>query len=88
MDALFTHATILIGDDSGTIISDGAIAIQGDTIQAVGPSADLEAMYTDRPQYNCSGKAIMPGFINSHTHTVLAVLRGTVEDMDVGSVYG
>ncbi len=69
-------------------MSDGAIAIQGDTIQAVGPSADLEAIYTDRPQYNCSGKAIIPGFINSNSHTVLTVLRGTVEDMDVGSVYG
>ena len=82
MDALFTHATILIGDDSGAIISDGAIAIQGDTIQAVGPSVDLEAAYTDRSQYNCAGKAIIPGFINSHTHTVLTVLRGTVQHAD------
>ena len=27
------------------------------------------------------GRPLLPGFINAHTHSVLTVLRGTVEDM-------
>jgi len=85
---LITGATVLTHNDNRKIIDDGAVAIEGDRIIAVGPSDDLRQRFPDMETLDASGKAVMPGFINSHTHTVLMVLRGTVEDMTGDAIFG
>ena len=87
MDMLITNATVVTCDADGTIIHDGALAVVDGRIAAVGKTADLERAHHDLERVDASGKAALPGLINSHTHTVLTVIRGTVEDMDVDSVY-
>lgn len=87
MDLLIKNGTLVTCDDRRTIIQDGAVAIQGDKIVALGKTNDLEAGFSHLPTLDARGKAVLPGFINAHTHTVLNVLRGVVEDMDVSSIY-
>ncbi|MGE0751617.1 MAG: amidohydrolase family protein [Variibacter sp.] len=86
MDLLITKATIVTGGAERRILHDAAIAIKGQTIAAVGPSATLEARFQDVPRMGGRGLAVLPGFINAHTHTVLTALRGTVEDWDGDTV--
>ena len=62
--------------------------MRGDRIVAVGDSDTLLAGHPDLQRMDGAGKAILPGLINSHTHTVLLVLRGTVEDMIGDVIYG
>ena len=81
MDALLTKATLVTGDSAGTVISDGALAVQGDRITAIGNSPDLEERYPDLPRISLARRAVIPGLINCHTHTILTVLRGGVEDL-------
>ena len=57
-------------------------------IAAVGPSADLARDHAGLEVVDGRGKAVLPGYINSHTHTVLLVLRGTVEDMAGDAIFG
>jgi len=52
------------------LIEAGAIAVNDGVIVAVGPSAELRAMYTATQTLDVSGKAICPAFIDPHTHTV------------------
>ena len=85
---LITGATVLTQDDHRTILSDGAVAVTGDRIAAVGPSAELAGRFPDAEVVDGRGKAVLPGFINSHTHAVLLVLRGTVEDMSGDAIFG
>ncbi len=85
---LITDAMVLTLDDDHTIIDNGAVAIEGDSITAVGASDDLRQRFPDLETLDATGKAVMPGFINSHTHTVLLVLRGTVEDMSGDAIFG
>jgi 5-methylthioadenosine/S-adenosylhomocysteine deaminase len=87
MDVLIKNATVVTGGATGEIINDGTVVVRGDKIVAVGSTAELESSYQNLEVIDGRGKAILPGFINSHTHTVLNVLRGTVEDMEVDSVY-
>ena len=84
---LIKNATVVTCDDEGTIIRDGAVAIVDGRIAAVGKTADVEPAYNHLQSIDASGKAVLPGLINAHTHTVLTVIRGTVEDMDVNAVY-
>lgn len=63
------------------IIEDGAVVIEGGRLAAVGRTADLEprARHTGSApgirEINCSGLAVMPGFVDSHTHLVFAGSR-------------
>lgn len=54
------------------LIEDGAMAISGDKIIAVGHSADLLSRFSPKASLNASGKVICPGFVDPHTHVVYA----------------
>jgi 5-methylthioadenosine/S-adenosylhomocysteine deaminase len=87
MDLLITDATVVTCDDDRRVIERGAVAIVGDRIAAVGDTAALEQAYPDCARMSVRGLAVLPGFINAHTHTVLTALRGTVEDWDGEIIY-
>jgi 5-methylthioadenosine/S-adenosylhomocysteine deaminase len=85
---LIKGATVVTGDGQRRIINNGAVAIRGNQIIDVGEAELLASLYPDFEIIKGVGRAVLPGFINSHTHTVLTVLRGTVEDMEGDVVYG
>ncbi len=49
-----------------------AIAIDAGRIVAVGPSTALRAQVQARMQVDCSGRVLLPGFVEPHTHLVFA----------------
>ena len=61
-------------------IDNGAIAIEGQTIVAVGPLAKVEATYPDAAIAHYRDSAILPGFVNAHSHLELTVMRGFLEN--------
>ena len=63
------------------IIPNGAVAIQGDTILEVGTSADLLEKYPDAERINAEKRAIVPGFVDPHTHLVWAGNRAHEYEM-------
>jgi len=58
-------------------IKDGAIAIEGEKIIAVGSTPEIVARYAAAsPEIiDCTGKIIAPGFVDSHTHLVFGGSR-------------
>jgi imidazolonepropionase len=62
------------GDRLGNleIIKDGALLIEGETIQAVGQREVILSKYPDAPKLNASGNVVMPGFVDPHTHLLWA----------------
>jgi len=54
------------------IIEDGAIAIVGDRIQAVGESDELRSTYEADETIHAVGRVVMPGFVDPHTHLIWA----------------
>ncbi len=54
------------------IIPNGAILITGETIRAVGSSAELRAAYPHEPALDAQGMAALPGFVDAHTHLIWA----------------
>jgi 5-methylthioadenosine/S-adenosylhomocysteine deaminase len=88
MDLLIENVVVVTCDDARTIHQDAAVLVLGDRIAGVGRAEDLARQRPGVARMDGRGKAVLPGFINSHTHTVLTVLRGTVEDMSADAVYG
>jgi len=61
-----------------TILDNGAVAVDGTTIEAVGRRGAVRRSRTDR-MVNLGELLLMPGLINLHTHLEEGVLRGTLD---------
>ena len=81
VEKILAHGTVLTMDGAYTLIEDGAVAIQGEVIAAVGPSAEILASYQPNEVVDCSGCAVMPGLVNAHTHVPMTLLRGLADDL-------
>jgi len=80
-DLLVAGGTVVTMDASRTILDDGAVAVKGDTIIAVGPRSALEAKYAAAQTIDAQGKLVLPGFINGHTHVPMTLFRGLHDDV-------
>jgi len=60
-------------------IEDGAIAIDGSTIAAVGSRAEILAQFPNALAQDFDEAAIIPGLVNTHSHLELTVMRGFLE---------
>jgi len=80
-DLLLTNAIVITMDENYQIFEPGAVAIQGDHIQAVGMQTEIKAQYQSEQVLDCQRKVVMPGLINAHTHTPMSLLRGLADDL-------
>lgn len=63
------------------IIEDGAVLIQGETIAAVGTTAQLRSLYPKEEDFEAKGRVVMPGFVDPHTHIIWAGDRAAEFEM-------
>jgi 5-methylthioadenosine/S-adenosylhomocysteine deaminase len=81
VDLMVTGGTVLTMNGTRTVYENGAIAVQGDTIVAVGSRNQLEAKYVASQTVDARGKLLLPGFINGHTHVPMTLFRGLHDDV-------
>ncbi len=60
-------------------IKNGAVAIEGSKILAVGARADIFKRLPGAPINDFGEAAILPGLVNAHSHLELTVMRGFLE---------
>jgi 5-methylthioadenosine/S-adenosylhomocysteine deaminase len=80
-DLLLTNAMVLTMDQDLHRYPNGAVAVQGDSILAVGTSEELSRTYQPAQVIDCAGKVLMPGLVNAHTHVPMTLLRGLADDL-------
>ncbi len=68
VDLLLQHATIITMDATRRILTDAAIAVQGNRIVLIGTSSEVAAQCTAKRVVDCLGKVVMPGLIDAHGH--------------------
>jgi 5-methylthioadenosine/S-adenosylhomocysteine deaminase len=74
---VFAHTTVVTVD---AVRDDVALAVQGDTIAAIGPTDQIQRTYPQAEVYDGRGKALFPGLINCHAHLAATLARGFNED--------
>jgi 5-methylthioadenosine/S-adenosylhomocysteine deaminase len=78
---LIHDTTIVTADDAGSILYDAALAVRDGRIAALGPTAELRAKFPDAEHIDARGRAVFPGFANTHTHLSRVLARGIYEDL-------
>lgn len=77
-DLLIENCAVLLPDLD--VAEAYAIAVQGQTIAAIGPASDLRRAYSPRQALDGTDKLAIPGLIDAHTHTAQQLIRGAVID--------
>jgi 5-methylthioadenosine/S-adenosylhomocysteine deaminase len=86
-DLLIRNALIATFNCADSFIADGAVAIRGDRIAAVGTTGEMTARFEAHTTIDGRHFLAMPGLINTHGHTPLVVTRGLIEDLSSAPMY-
>ena len=81
VDLLIAGGTVITQNEGREIINDGAVAVRGDRILAVGPAKELAGRYTARRTLDATGHLVFPGLINTHTHLFQTFQKGLGEGL-------
>src|SRR5262245_30965255 len=58
-----------------SVIPGGAVVVEGERVAWVGPSAELPPIPPGAEVIDASGRVVLPGLVDSHTHLVFAGSR-------------
>jgi 5-methylthioadenosine/S-adenosylhomocysteine deaminase len=81
VDLVVTGGTVLTM--AGANIDDGSVAIDKGVIVGVGTSKDIARDFAGTQVISAKGKAVLPGFVNTHTHVPMVLFRGIADDRDL-----
>jgi 5-methylthioadenosine/S-adenosylhomocysteine deaminase len=83
VDLIVRGGTVVTMDRERRVIENGAVAVKGGRIVAVGSAPEIERQYAAREVVNAGGKVVIPGLINGHTHVPMTLFRGLADDLDL-----
>ena len=81
VDILITGGTVVTM--AGPNIERGSVAIRNGEIVAVGASSEVDRNYDAKTVIKAGGHAVVPGFVNAHTHAPMTLFRGIADDREL-----
>ena len=87
-DLVLSATWIVPIEPAGRVLEDHAIAFRDGLIAAVGPAADIDARYFAGERVHLDGHAVVPGFVNAHTHAAMTLFRGLADDLPLDAWLG
>ena len=76
MDILIKNATIFSLNKEKPVLKNGALLIQNDKIDKIGPTGTLEKDYSSDQVLDADGRVVIPGMICGHMHFYSAFATG------------
>ncbi len=86
VDILITGGTVITMDPERRVLENGAVAVVGDRIEAVGSAEELAGRYAPREVIDARRKVVMPGLIDGHGHAGHGLVKSL--GTDTGEWYG
>ncbi|MGH8378825.1 MAG: TRZ/ATZ family hydrolase [Gammaproteobacteria bacterium] len=79
---LVIHARWIIPvEPEGSILEQHAAVIRDGRILAILPSSEARREFRSAETVELPGHALIPGFVNAHTHAAMTLLRGLADDL-------
>ncbi len=82
IETLIINANIFTGNPDAPNVSDGAIAIDGRRIVAVGPESEIVKAFAGRENIDAAGGIVHPGYIDPHLHLMSVPFHSLSIDPD------
>src|SRR5580700_11541585 len=80
-DWIWTGRYVVTMDAQRRVIENGAIAIVGDHVAAVGTRASIDRDWQPKQRLDRPDAILAPGLINTHTHAPMSLFRGIADDL-------
>jgi len=80
---IVANGIVITVDGTRRVLNPGSVAINGTQIVAVDTPAAIAARYRSADTIDASGKVVMPGLINTHTHAAMVMFRGLGNDLNL-----
>jgi 5-methylthioadenosine/S-adenosylhomocysteine deaminase len=80
-DLIITKGILLTMAPGSVPIQNGAMAISGGKIAAVGTASEIKKSFVAPKTIDARGGLIMPGLVNAHTHAAMTCYRGLADDL-------
>jgi len=80
-DLLIRADVVVTQDDDRRVIHNAGVVISGGIVQSVGDYDKLCLSYAPTERLDLSGKMLMPGLVNGHTHLPMTLFRGFADDL-------
>src|ERR1022692_479432 len=80
-DFIWSARYVITMDAQRHVIPNGAVAIKGDRILAVGTKTDIDARFQARQRLDRPDAILAPGLIDTHTHAAMSLFRGIADDL-------
>lgn len=82
VDLLIRGGAVVTMDSARRVLEDGAVAVRGTRIVAVGPSTELDARYVADETIDAARQIVMPGLIDGHGHAGHGLVKSLGMDTD------
>lgn len=80
---IVANGIVITVDGTRRVMNPGSVAINGTEIVAVDTPAAISARYRSADTIDATGKVVMPGLINTHTHAAMVMYRGLGNDLNL-----
>jgi 5-methylthioadenosine/S-adenosylhomocysteine deaminase len=80
-DWIVSARWVLTMDPHHRLLENGAVAIRGERIAAVGAKTEIDRRFQANQRLDRPDAILMPGLINTHTHAAMSLLRGIADDL-------
>ena len=80
-DLVLSASWVVPVEPAGCVLEDHALAVRGGSITALGPADEIDARFSTRERVHLDGHALVPGFVNAHTHAAMTLFRGLADDL-------
>jgi 5-methylthioadenosine/S-adenosylhomocysteine deaminase len=78
---VITNGIVVTMDGGNRIINPGAVAIDESDIVAVDTAESVRRQFRGRQTIDATGRVVMPGLVNTHTHAPMVLYRGLADDL-------
>ncbi len=79
-DWIWSARYVITENPQRRVIENGAIAVRGERILAVGTRAEIDARFQPRQRLDRPDAILAPGLVNTHTHAAMSLFRGIADD--------